>query len=215
MEPKKILQLLKKHYKDGGVTLEAKDSFQLLIATILSAQCTDERVNKVTKLLFKKFPTPASLANAPYDEVVEIIKPVGFFKQKAKYIIETARLIVEQYGSKVPSKRKDLEALPGVGRKTANIVLSKAYSIPAIAVDTHVKRVASRIFGLNGKTPLVIEKFLMENLPEELWNDVNLTLIFHGRATCRAKRPLCNECIVNKYCNFFKEKGRSYGSCCN
>lgn len=202
----KIVEILRDYHKKGGVTLEANTPFQLLVATILSAQCTDERVNKVTKSLFERFGTPERLKMASLEEVSELIKPLGFFNQKAKYIIEVAKKIVDNYDGIVPSKREELESLPGVGRKTANIVLSRAFNVPAIAVDTHVKRLSKRIFGLKENNPDKIEAFLMENLPIELWNFVNLTFIFHGRSICKPIKPLCTKCPISKYCKYYIEK---------
>lgn len=205
----KVIYILKEHYKGGGVTLEAESPFQLLIATILSAQCTDERVNRITKMLFKRYPTPKSLADATFEEVSEIIKPLGFYNQKAKYIVGAAKKIVNDYNGEVPNKRESLQAIPGVGRKTANIVLSRIFKTPAIAVDTHVKRVATRIFGIKRNLPDQIERELMQLLPEHLWNDVNLTLIFHGRSICKPAKPLCNSCPVSKFCKYYNKKGEN------
>jgi len=206
-----IIKKLKSYHKEGGVTLDAETPFQLLVATILSAQCTDLRVNMVTKTLFKKFGTPESLANASFDEVVDIIKSLGFFNQKAKFIIEAAKKIVSDYNGKVPNSREALQSLPGVGRKTANIVLSRAFNVPAIAVDTHVKRLSKRIFGLKENNPDAIEKALMEIFPENVWNDVNLTFIFHGRTVCKPQKPLCDKCPINNYCKYFNSKEKKYG----
>lgn len=205
-----VFIILKNYHKEGGITLEANTPFQLLIATILSAQCTDERVNAVSKGLFTKFGKPEMLAKADIYEISEIIKPLGFYNQKAKYIVGAAKKLVTDFHGEVPNDRNALQSLPGVGRKTANIVLSRVFGIPAIAVDTHVKRVATRLFDLKEKTPDKIEKALMKFLPESMWNDVNLTLIFHGRTICRPRRPLCNNCPVNRYCKYFKKKETKY-----
>lgn len=204
-----VIHILKKQYNKGGVTLKADTPFQLLIATILSAQCTDERVNQITQKLFKKFGKPEKLAYSNIHEIKQIIMPLGFYNQKASYIINTAKAICEKFNFEVPADRDSLESLPGVGRKTANIVLSRIFNIPAIAVDTHVKRVSSRLFGIAEKDPDKIEKVLMEILPSKVWNDVNLMLIFHGRAICKPRKPLCSQCVVNYYCKYFN-KGETY-----
>ncbi len=205
----KIINILKSHYRHGGVTLQAETPFQLLIATILSAQCTDERVNKVCKILFSRFETAEALSKADVAMVSEIIKSLGFYNQKAKNIVETAKRIVTDFKGKVPDDRELLESLPGVGRKTANIILSRVFNVPAIAVDTHVKRLSSRIFGIKDKSPEKIERRLMEILDKRLWNDVNLTFIFHGRAICKPRKPLCSQCPVKDYCKYFIKKGES------
>lgn len=206
-----VINILKKQYNKGGVTLKADTPFQLLVATILSAQCTDERVNKITKKLFKKFGTPEKLAFSSINEIKQLIMPLGFYNQKAIYIINTAKAICEKFNCEVPSDRASLESLPGVGRKTANIVLSRIFNIPAIAVDTHVKRVSSRLFGITEKDPDKIEQVLMNILPSKVWNDVNLMLIFHGRAICKPRKPLCSQCVVNYYCKYFN-KGEVYAN---
>lgn len=204
--PVEIINTLKNYYKKGGVTLDADTPFQLLIATILAAQCTDVRVNMVTKTLFERFGTPEKLANATFDEVVDIIRSLGFFNQKAKFIIAAAKKIVNDYNGVVPADRGALQSLPGVGRKTANIVLSRSFNIPAIAVDTHVKRLSKRIFGLKEDSPELIEKALMKIFPENLWNDINLTFIFHGRSICKPGKPLCSMCPINNLCKYFNKK---------
>ena len=167
---------------------------------MLSAQCTDARVNMTTPLLFKKYPTPAKLASAKQEEVEEIIRSCGFFRMKARNIINCARELVEKHGGEVPQDRIELEALAGVGRKTASVVMSVAFAEPAIAVDTHVFRVAHRMGLTLGKTPLDVERDLQALVPREKWRHAHHWLILHGRAICKAPVPKCGQCPVNKLC---------------
>lgn len=196
-----ILESLEKLYPGAKTALKFETPFQLLVATILSAQTTDERVNKVTENLFKKMPTPQDFAKASIEEIMEEIKSVNFYKNKAKNIKSCAEIIIKEFNSKVPDKMEDLIKLPGVARKTANIVLSEAYGINAgIAVDTHVKRLAQRL-GLSKNTePEKIEKDLMEITPKERWRDLSNLLIFHGRKICQAKKPNHQECVLFEIC---------------
>lgn len=196
-----ILERLEKLYPEAKTALKFETPFQLLIATILSAQTTDERVNKVTENLFKKMPTPQDFAKASIEEIMEEIKSVNFYKNKAKNIKASAELIIKEFGGKVPDKMEDLIKLPGVARKTANIVLSEAYGInEGIAVDTHVKRLAQRL-GLSKNTePEKIEKDLMEITPKERWRDLSNLLILHGRNICQAKKPNHKNCILFDIC---------------
>lgn len=200
--PSRVIAMLRDTYRKGGVTLTFNNPFELLVATVLAAQCTDVRVNSITPILFESYPTPKALSKASTGSVSKIIHPLGFFNQKSKNIISLAAIISNQHKGKVPNDRVALEALPGVGRKTANIVLSRIFGVPAIAVDTHVKRVASRIFGFSDPDPYKIEKNLMKILPVRVWNDVNLSLIFHGRAICKPREPLCENCVIARYCAF-------------
>lgn len=204
-----IIKILKGYYKEGGVTLKAENPYRLLIATILSAQCTDERVNKVSPLLFEKYKDAYAMADAEPDDVKNIIKSLGFFNQKAKNIVNASKILAEKFKGSVPEEREALEKLPGVGRKTANIVLSRVFQIPAIAVDTHVKRVSKRLFEIKENDPSKIEKIIMGIFPVDTWNDVNLTLIFHGRKICKPGKPLCNKCPVNGLCKYYM-KGAKY-----
>lgn len=196
-----ILERLEKLYPGAKTALKFETPFQLLVATILSAQTTDERVNKVTENLFKKMPTPQDFAKASIEEIMEEIKSVNFYKNKAKNIKASAELIIKEFGGKVPDKMEDLIKLPGVARKTANIVLSEAYGInQGIAVDTHVKRLAQRL-GLSKNTePEKIEKDLMEITPKERWRDLSNLLILHGRNICQAKKPNHKNCILFDIC---------------
>lgn len=192
---------LEEHYGDPHAALHFSDPFQLLIAVILSAQTTDVGVNKATPALFERFPTPAALADADQLEVEGYVKSLGFYHQKARNIIATARAIVAEFGGTVPRTMEDLTTLPGVARKTANIVLGEGFGIVAgIAVDTHVFRLAHR-FGLSSeKDPDKVERDLMSLFPQDHWHRVNYDLINHGRTICDAKRPICGACFLNDIC---------------
>lgn len=202
MSASRMVSILAGTYRDGGVTLRFSSPFELLVATVLSAQCTDERVNAVTPGLFRKYPDARHLAQAPLDDVRKIVHPLGFFNQKSRAIIALSARLVEHCGGDVPADRTMLESLPGVGRKTANIVLSRVFGIPAIAVDTHVFRVASRMFGFERLGRDQVEQRLMELLPEKDWNLVNHTLIFHGRSCCSPRKPGCDRCPVAAGCAY-------------
>ena len=197
---RKQLQILEGAYPDAKTALTYDDPYTLLIAVILSAQTTDAGVNRVTPMLFKKYPTPEALANAKLADVERIIKPTGFFRTKAKSIVNAAKGLVERCGGKVPKDRETLETLPGVGRKTASVVLSVAYGEAAIAVDTHVFRVSHRLGLSLGKTPRNVEDDLVEIVPREKQRLVSHWLILHGRAICKAPWPLCEACPVQKLC---------------
>jgi endonuclease-3 len=196
----KVFSILKKDYPNPKTELYYEDPFQLLIAVILSAQCTDARVNSVTPKLFKRFPTAALLAKAPPKEVETIIHSCGFYKNKTKAIIQTAKSLIEQFQGTVPDTMEDLVSLAGVGRKTASVILNQAFDKPAIAVDTHVARVSLRLGWTKSKNPLIIERDLKLLLPESLWALVNGTLILHGRRICKARKPLCSQCRISEYC---------------
>ena len=180
--------------------------YELLIATVLSAQCTDKRVNMVTKELFSKYDI-FSLSNANIKDIEDIVKPLGTFTRKAKYVLEIANKIVNECDGKVPNDRKYLESLPGVGRKTCNVVLSNIYNVPAIAVDTHVERVSKRL-GLAYKNDDVnkIEKKLMKKLPKDKWSRCHHQLVLFGRYICKSKNPLCSECLLKEKCKFYNKK---------
>ena len=184
--------------------LHYRDPFQLLIAVILSAQCTDKRVNMITPELYKSYPTPEFLAKTTPEEVYEYIKSVSYPNNKAKHLIGMAKMLIEKFDGKVPSDIEDLLQLPGVGRKTANVIASVVYNKPAMAVDTHVFRVANRI-GLttDSKTPLNTEKELIKHIPEKLIPKAHHWLILHGRYVCIARKPKCESCGLSPYCEYF------------
>jgi endonuclease-3 len=199
---KEVVSRLKEEYPDVKIALKFENPFQLLVATILSAQCTDERVNMVTPEVFKRFPTPQKLADASLEEIEELIKSTGFYKQKARYLKEAAQIIVEKHGGVVPKTMEELLELPGVARKTANIVLANGYGIvEGIPVDTHVKRLSLRLGLVKSKTPQKIEQELMELLPKEEWFIFPLLLQAHGRRVCLARKPRCEKCVLKDLCN--------------
>lgn len=201
----KVLSILKSMYPKAVTALNHRNPYELLIATILSAQCTDERVNIITADLFPAFPTPERLAKATFDEVATLVKSAGLWQTKTRNLIKTAQILVEEHQGKVPSTREELEALPGVGRKTASVVLANAFQIPAIAVDTHVFRVANRIGLAEATNPYQTELQLMEAIPQEYWIDAHHWLILHGRALCKARNPLCHECPLQEHCKYFQK----------
>jgi len=180
--------------------LEHADAFQLLAATILSAQCTDERVNRTTPALFARFPDSAALASAPVDEVEDLIRPTGFFRAKTRSLIGMATVVEERFDGVVPSRMEDLVTLPGVGRKTANVVRSVAFGLPGLPVDTHVQRLSRRL-GLTELTdPVAVEHVLNTMVPASARGTFSLRLILHGRATCRARSPRCDDCVLADFC---------------
>lgn len=196
-----ILKTLERTYPGATTALDYRSPFQLLVATILSAQCTDERVNRVTPELFAAYPSPAALAGASLEELENRVRSTGFFRAKARSIQGASRVIAERYGGEVPRSMEQMVALPGVARKTANVVLGTAYGLAAgIAVDTHVKRVAFRL-GLTEETdPEKIERDLMRVIPQSKWTDLSHQLILHGRQICHARRPACPECPLAPVC---------------
>jgi endonuclease-3 len=196
----KIITLLKKRYPDARCTLDFKGSLELLIATILSAQCTDERVNKVTKDLFEKYKRVEDYARAEPEMLENDIRSTGFYKNKTKSIIGCCKKILENHEGKVPSTMEELVYLGGVGRKTANVVLGNAFGIPGMVVDTHVKRVTHRLGLTKNQDPVKIEYDLMELVPRKGWTQFSHLIIFHGRNTCMARKPLCAECVLKKLC---------------
>jgi endonuclease-3 len=197
----KIIKILEKEYPEAKTALRYKNPWQLLVSTILSAQCTDKRVNKVTKKLFKKYTDVKDYANVYKKELEQDIKSTGFYKQKAKYLKESAKMVIEKFDSKVPRTMEDLIQLPGVARKTANIVLTNAFDVvEGIAVDTHVRRLSIRLDLSENKNPDKIEKDLMELFPKDKWEEISDLLIFHGRRICNARNPNCDKCVLNKLC---------------
>jgi len=196
-----IVNLLKQEYPEAKVALNYSNPWELLVATILSAQATDKKVNEVTSSLFKKYSRVEDYAKVPVQEFEQDIKSIGIYRNKAKYITSAAGMIVKQYNSKVPHTMEEMLNLPGVARKTANIVLGNAYgAVEGIAVDTHVKRLSNRLGLVDDKNPDEIEKKLMEILPKQEWFKLNYLLIEHGRAVCKAKKPLCDSCVLNEVC---------------
>jgi endonuclease-3 len=205
LEPKaralKLIDLLEKEHPDAKVALHYSNPLELLVATMLSAQTTDERVNRVTETLFKKYKKPEDYAEAELNELEQHIRSTGFYHNKAKNLKNSARMLVEKFNSKVPKTMEDMIELPGVARKTANIVLSNAYNVVVgIAVDTHVRRLAKRLGLSKSNDPDKIETDLMNLVPKEKWMRITDLLIFHGRRVCIAKKPNCNQCVLNKIC---------------
>jgi endonuclease-3 len=198
---KSILKILEETYKDTSTALVFATPFQLLISTMLAAQSTDVRVNIVTPALFKDYPDAQTMRSLTQTGLQEYIKTVGLYKTKAKNILLTSNILTEKYEGKIPATREELMELPGVGRKTANVVLSIAKNIPAIAVDTHVFRVSNRLGLAKAKNVLETEKQLMKNIPKEKWSDAHHWLIWHGRKICKAQRPLCSECPIANFCD--------------
>lgn len=197
----KIADELFRLYPQPECALTHEDAFQLAVATILSAQCTDERVNMVTPVLFKKYPTPKQLASATQEEIEEIIKSTGFFRNKAKSILGFASAIVENYGGVVPRELEELVKLPGIGRKTANVVLGTAYGIASgVVVDTHVTRLSNRMGLSESEDAVKIERDLMQLLPQNVWINFSHAMIWHGRKVCNARKPNCAECTLAKLC---------------
>ena len=197
---KQIAAGLAKLYPDAKCALDHENPLQLLIATILSAQCTDVRVNMVTPALFARYPDAAAFANADVGELETAIQSTGFFRNKAKNIMACCKLIVEKHGGKVPGTMAELVVLPGVGRKTANVILGNAFDTPGVTVDTHVQRLSRRMGLTKEEDPVKIEHDLMELFPEKEWTMFSHRMIFHGRQVCYARRPRCEECTLNKVC---------------
>lgn len=198
----KMIDALKKEYPSAKTELKHKNPFELLISTILSAQTTDLTVNRVTPILFDKYPDAKSLSKASIEDVEKIIKPTGFYHQKAKYIIETSQILIDRFDGNVPSTMDELLKLKGVSRKTANVVLSNAFGkAEGIVVDTHVKRVANRIGLTSSSNPIEIEKDLMSLFDRTDWPFLSNALVLHGRYICKAKKPLCEMCCVERWCS--------------
>ena len=197
-----IFTRLKEHIPNPTTELNFSSPFELLIAVILSAQSTDKGVNKATEALFKKAPTPKKMAALKESGLKKYIKTIGLFNTKAKNIIKTCKMLVEEHNSEIPDDRAALEALPGVGRKTANVVLNTAFGHPTMAVDTHIFRVSNRTKIAPGKNVLEVEKKLVKFIPEEFMVDAHHWLILHGRYTCIARKPRCGACVIEDLCEF-------------
>ena len=199
---KEIIRILSKEIPDSRIALKFSNPFELLIATILSAQCTDVKVNQVTTDLFKRYRSVRDYVNLNLTKLEEEIRPTGFYKNKAKAIQKCCKELVARFGGEVPKTLEELVTLPGVGRKTANVLLGNVYGIPGIVVDTHVHRVSQRIGLTKNDDPVKIEFDLMEIVPKEEWTHFSNLLIWHGRKTCAAKKPLCEQCSIRKGCDY-------------
>jgi len=199
----KLVELFSENYPEPGTALYFNTPFELLIATILSAQTTDVQVNKVTKPLFKDYNTPEAILKLNQKELEEKINSIGLFRNKAKYILKTCKLIIDEFGGKVPKTRKDLLKLSGVGRKTANVVLANAFFKAAFPVDTHVFRVSERLGLSSGQNVDQTEKELTELIPKKYWIDFHHWLIDHGRAICKAQNPDCENCFASEFCSYY------------
>ena len=198
--PAQVFARLRRAYPDAHCALDHRNPFELLAATILSAQCTDVRVNLVTPELFRAYPTPAALATARQKDVEEIIRSTGFFRNKATNLIAMAQSIVADHGGKVPRTMAELHALPGVGRKTANVVLGVAFGVPGFPVDTHVTRLTNRLGLTRSDDPVKIEAEVCAMVPKSAWTELSLRLILHGRRVCLARTPRCERCVLNDIC---------------
>ena len=199
---KKIRQILKVKYPEVKTQLNHKNAFQLLVATILSAQCTDRQVNSVTPKLFARLKTPKDFAKAPIKKIETLIHSTGFYHNKAKNIKNCAKELIDKFNGDVPDTLDELITLPGVGRKTANVVLGAVFGIPGMVVDTHVARISQRLGLTESKDPVKIEFDLMKIIPKDEWNDFSLWLIYFGRAVCNARKPDCPNCFLTHLCNY-------------
>ncbi len=203
-----ILKELERLYPDARPALHFRSPYELLVAVVLSAQCTDERVNRVTAELFREYNTPETMLTLPQEELEKKIFSCGFYHNKAKHILSASRDILERFGGEVPATLEELQTLAGVGRKTANVVYSVAFGGDAIAVDTHVFRVSNRLGLASGKTPEAVEEGLMRTIPKERWSEAHHWLIWHGRRVCHSRRPDCEHCTLAPLCpnGFFSQK---------
>ena len=205
-EKQTVLLRLENLYPDAKPALHYSTPYELLVAVILSAQCTDERVNKVTEILFQNYNTPQKMLELSVGELAKIILPCGLNNSKAKHILEASRSIVQNFNGEVPSTLESLQTLPGVGRKTANVVYSVAFNGDAIAVDTHVQRVSNRIGLAKSNNPLTTEKQLMKNIDKNMWSKSHHYLIYHGRRVCTARNPKCESCLIKLECEYKNKK---------
>ncbi len=202
---KKIYEKLSQIYPTAHCTLNYQSPFQLLIMTIFASQCTDERVNKVCETLFQKLKTPQDFANIGQKQLETLIKPVGFYKNKAKHIIETCKKLINQFDGNVPNTMESLLQLPGVGRKTANVILGECFNTPGIIVDTHCGRLARRLGLTTSDNPERVEQDISQILPRDKWTFFSHLLVFHGRNICLARKPKCNQCIINNLCDYYHQ----------
>ncbi len=200
------------NFPEAETELHYRNPFELLVAVVLSAQCTDKRINQVTPKLFDRYPNPKALAESSVEEIFSYIRSVSYPNNKAKHLLGLGQKLVDQFGGEIPEKLEDLQSLPGVGRKTANVIVSVIYNQPAMAVDTHVFRVSHRL-GLvpkTAKTPLLVEKALVKHIPDEIIPKAHHWLILHGRYVCLARNPQCQSCKISKFCQYFeKNQGKS------
>lgn len=203
-----LLTLLRTKFSDAKCELNYSTPYELLVAVILSAQCTDKRVNLVTPALFEYCHTPEQMAKLEINELIPYIKSCGFYHNKAKAIIECSKVLVEKYGGNVPDNTDDLQSLPGVGRKTANVVYAVAFGGNAIAVDTHVSRVSYRLGLSSVRTPEIVEKNLNASIPPENWSEAHHLLLFLGRYVCKSQNPNCSECNLTHICEYYKTKNQ-------
>lgn len=201
-----LIELFSEHYPEPGTSLDFSTTFELLVATILSAQTTDVQVNKVTAELFKEYNTPEDFASLSRKEMEEKIKSIGLFRNKAKFIIQTSKMLLEEYDGQVPDTRKELLKLSGVGRKTANVVLANAFAKAAFPVDTHVFRVSARLGLSSGRNVKLTEEELTEKIPKKYWIDLHHWIIDHGRAVCKAQNPDCENCFCTHLCTYYKNQ---------
>lgn len=203
-----LIEYFTTHFPAAETELHYSSPFELLIAVILSAQCTDKRINQITPALFERFPTPESLADSNFEEVFSYIRSVSYPNNKAKHLLAMARKLVAEFGSEVPSTIEELQTLQGVGRKTANVVVSVIYNQPAMAVDTHVFRVSRRLglVPLTANTPLAVEKKLVSHIPKALIHTAHHWLILHGRYVCLARKPKCEACELKTFCKYFEKE---------
>jgi endonuclease-3 len=199
-----VLAILKKTYGTTGTALKFGTPFQLLVSTMLAAQSTDKQVNKITKNLYRDYPDAKSFLKLSVEDLEEKIKSIGLYRNKARNILAAAAMLIEKYGGEVPQTREELVQLPGVGRKTANVVLSVGFQLDAIAVDTHVFRVSNRIGLAEATNVEKTEQQLMENIPQKDWSAAHHWLIWHGRSICKAQNPQCSICPINEYCEYFR-----------
>ena len=202
-DAKQIIKILKEYYKDATCSLDFKTPFEMAIAVMLSAQCTDERVNKVTPYVFEKYGTPEKMAKAEISDLENLIHSCGFFKNKARNMKACSIVLVEKYNGIVPNTMEELQKLPGIGRKSANVIMLEAFHNPqGIAIDTHAKRISNRMGFSNKKEPEKIEQDLLKVIPKEYYYDVNHILVCHGREICDARKPKCEKCPVKEFCNY-------------
>ena len=203
---REIAKSLQRAMPSPRMELDHRSPWELLVATILSAQCTDQRVNQVTPSLFQRYRQPAELAGAHLPDVEQIIRSTGFFKNKAKHLVACGKAVTERFNERVPTNMEELITLPGVGRKTANVILGNAFGQPSIVVDTHVKRVAKRLGLTRSDNPDLVEQDLQQLMPKSQWTAVSQRLLLHGRYVCLARKPQCRTCSINRHCTW-KEKG--------